>query len=246
MAKTSLYSIYFFSVSILLNCSHGTSTSTSIGTLSSPTSFLRNSSNNNKNSDNNEDQKSDDKFLLSSSSSSCKKSCTYGDIDSLQVCFTDDDKYAEFHDIFMREQEEEEGYHSSLLLDWTCRYHQEKENQSAELEVSSSDVYDSEGGEEVDDSDSNESKQEQEGNDKSNPLLEDCLMSGVTEKTCGSGFLESACVWCSEPVLGLCVTPPVSMSIGRMPIFNCGHVEKQVDTMSSSELDVKHEIVREE
>lgn len=243
MAKTSLYSIYFFSVSILLNFSHGTSTSTSIGTLSSPTSFLRNSSNNNKNSDNNEDQKSDDKFLLSSSSSSCKKSCTYGDIDSLQVCFTDDDKYEEFHDIFMREQEEEEeGYHSSLLLDWTCHHHQEKENQSAELEVSSSasssKVYDSEGGGgEVDDSDSDESKQEQESNDKSNPLLEDCLMSGVTEKTCGSGFLESACVWCSEPVLGLCVTPPVSMSIGRMPIFNCGHVEEQVNTV---------EIVREE
>lgn len=53
-----------------------------------------------------------------------------------------------------------------------------------------------------------------------NKSLTDCLLSGSNEKECKINS-NSTCVWCAEPVAGLCVTPKVARSIGKLPIFKC-------------------------
>jgi hypothetical protein len=52
-------------------------------------------------------------------------------------------------------------------------------------------------------------------------VLWDCLMSGSDGPSCKSNS-NGTCVWCAEPIYGLCVTPDVSDKIGKMPFFNCG------------------------
>lgn len=51
--------------------------------------------------------------------------------------------------------------------------------------------------------------------------LWDCLLDGSDSESCKSNS-QGTCVWCAEPIAGLCVTPGVAAKIGRLPFFNCG------------------------
>lgn len=49
----------------------------------------------------------------------------------------------------------------------------------------------------------------------------DCLVSGTDSSSCAANS-EGSCIWCAEPVFGLCVTPRVADKIGNLPYFSCG------------------------
>jgi hypothetical protein len=51
------------------------------------------------------------------------------------------------------------------------------------------------------------------------PKLTECLLSAVTDQDCGT--VVSGCIWCKEPVYGLCVTESAAKRIGWMPFFTC-------------------------
>ena len=51
-------------------------------------------------------------------------------------------------------------------------------------------------------------------------ILWDCLMSGSDGPSCRLNS-NNTCVWCAEPIYGLCVTPSVAESIGKLPMFDC-------------------------
>jgi hypothetical protein len=48
----------------------------------------------------------------------------------------------------------------------------------------------------------------------------DCLMAGTDSESCTQNS-KGSCVWCAEPVFGLCVTPQVAERIGNLPYFEC-------------------------
>ena len=48
----------------------------------------------------------------------------------------------------------------------------------------------------------------------------DCLLAASDGPTCRD-YDDGACVWCAEPIYGLCVTPQVADRIGALPFFNC-------------------------
>ena len=54
--------------------------------------------------------------------------------------------------------------------------------------------------------------------------LWDCLMGGSNGEECRS-YDEGECVWCAEPIFGLCVTANVANKIGNLPFFNCDSAE---------------------
>ncbi|KAI2493876.1 hypothetical protein MHU86_20672 [Fragilaria crotonensis] len=47
-----------------------------------------------------------------------------------------------------------------------------------------------------------------------------CLMTGVDSASC-TGATNGTCIWCAEPVLGLCVTPEVAAKLNFLPFFTC-------------------------
>ena len=55
------------------------------------------------------------------------------------------------------------------------------------------------------------------GNDP--PKITDCLLSASSSADCGSVVGE--CVWCAEPVYGLCVTETAARRMNIMPFFSC-------------------------
>jgi len=52
------------------------------------------------------------------------------------------------------------------------------------------------------------------------PKLTDCLLSAVSSEDCGS--VVPGCVWCAEPIYGLCVTENAASKMRMMPFFKCG------------------------
>mmetsp|Transcript_22087 Transcript_22087/g.50959 ORF Transcript_22087/g.50959 Transcript_22087/m.50959 type:complete len:147 (+) Transcript_22087:420-860(+) len=50
--------------------------------------------------------------------------------------------------------------------------------------------------------------------------LWDCLMAASDGPSCRS-FDDGSCVWCAEPIFGLCVTRAVADKIGNLPFFTC-------------------------
>ena len=52
------------------------------------------------------------------------------------------------------------------------------------------------------------------------PKLTDCLLSAVSSGDCGS--VVPGCVWCAEPIYGLCVTENAASRMRMMPFFECG------------------------
>lgn len=51
------------------------------------------------------------------------------------------------------------------------------------------------------------------------PTVTSCLLSAVSADDCGT-VLEG-CVWCAEPIYGLCVTPSAASKMKFMPFFTC-------------------------
>ncbi|CAB9529132.1 expressed unknown protein [Seminavis robusta] len=56
--------------------------------------------------------------------------------------------------------------------------------------------------------------------EKDAPSIYDCLQAASGGEECRSSF-DGQCVWCAEPVYGLCVTPKVADMIGVLPFFTC-------------------------
>jgi len=53
----------------------------------------------------------------------------------------------------------------------------------------------------------------------SSPSLSDCLLSASTSVDCGVAV--EGCIWCAEPVYGLCVTESAAKRMNIMPFFTC-------------------------
>mmetsp|Transcript_34150 Transcript_34150/g.62806 ORF Transcript_34150/g.62806 Transcript_34150/m.62806 type:complete len:113 (-) Transcript_34150:348-686(-) len=51
------------------------------------------------------------------------------------------------------------------------------------------------------------------------PTLTNCLLSAVSSDDCGSEV--AGCIWCAEPIYGLCVTPTAANKMKFMPFFTC-------------------------
>jgi hypothetical protein len=47
-----------------------------------------------------------------------------------------------------------------------------------------------------------------------------CLVTGDDSASCTEAS-QGACIWCAEPVLGLCVTPEVASKLNYLPYFSC-------------------------
>lgn len=47
-----------------------------------------------------------------------------------------------------------------------------------------------------------------------------CLMNGTDSAFCTEAS-QGDCIWCAEPLYGLCVTPKVASKIRYIPYFNC-------------------------
>jgi hypothetical protein len=58
------------------------------------------------------------------------------------------------------------------------------------------------------------------------PKLADCLLSAASSDDCGS--VVPGCVWCAEPIYGLCVTESAASKMRMMPFFECGAEERLV------------------
>lgn len=48
----------------------------------------------------------------------------------------------------------------------------------------------------------------------------DCLLTGTDSATCTDAS-QGSCIWCAEPVYGLCVTPDVAAKLRYLPFFYC-------------------------
>lgn len=55
--------------------------------------------------------------------------------------------------------------------------------------------------------------------DDDDPKLTDCLLSAVSATDCGS--ILPKCIWCKEPIAGLCVTESAAKKMNLMPFFTC-------------------------
>jgi hypothetical protein len=53
----------------------------------------------------------------------------------------------------------------------------------------------------------------------SSPKLSECLLSAVSDDDCGKAV--EGCVWCAEPIYGLCLTPVLAQKVRWMPFFTC-------------------------
>jgi hypothetical protein len=47
----------------------------------------------------------------------------------------------------------------------------------------------------------------------------DCLLAGTDSASC-TDATKGACIWCAEPVYGLCVTPEAAAKLAYLPFFN--------------------------
>mmetsp|Transcript_26559 Transcript_26559/g.56123 ORF Transcript_26559/g.56123 Transcript_26559/m.56123 type:complete len:118 (-) Transcript_26559:156-509(-) len=56
-------------------------------------------------------------------------------------------------------------------------------------------------------------------NNDGSPKLTDCLLSAVNSDDCGT--VVEGCIWCAEPVYGLCVTGTAAKRMNVMPFFSC-------------------------
>eukprot|EP00956_Cyclotella_meneghiniana_P008792 scaffold12009_cov61-Cyclotella_meneghiniana.AAC.8 len=71
------------------------------------------------------------------------------------------------------------------------------------------------------------------GNDTSgsagstSPKLSECLLSAVSNDDCGTAV--AGCIWCAEPIYGLCLTESAAQKVRWMPFFTCtfGMVEDE-------------------
>jgi hypothetical protein len=59
-----------------------------------------------------------------------------------------------------------------------------------------------------------------DNNNKDAPSIYDCLQAASGGDECRAAF-DGQCVWCAEPIYGLCVTPSVAHMIGALPFFKC-------------------------
>lgn len=50
--------------------------------------------------------------------------------------------------------------------------------------------------------------------------LWECLTTGVDSASC-TDATKGSCIWCAEPVYGLCVTPEVASKLNYLPFFTC-------------------------
>lgn len=55
---------------------------------------------------------------------------------------------------------------------------------------------------------------------RASPSIYDCLQAASGREECHDSF-DGACVWCAEPVYGLCVTSSVASKLGNLPFFKC-------------------------
>jgi hypothetical protein len=46
--------------------------------------------------------------------------------------------------------------------------------------------------------------------------LSECILQD--ESSCDA---DAECVWCAEPIAGMCVTPDIAQKIGNLPFFKC-------------------------
>ena len=51
------------------------------------------------------------------------------------------------------------------------------------------------------------------------PTLTNCLLSASSSTDCGT--IVPGCVWCAEPVYGLCVSETAAKRMNNMPFFTC-------------------------
>ena len=51
------------------------------------------------------------------------------------------------------------------------------------------------------------------------PTLTNCLLSASNSTDCGT--IVPGCVWCAEPVYGLCVSETAAKRMNNMPFFTC-------------------------
>jgi len=52
------------------------------------------------------------------------------------------------------------------------------------------------------------------------PSIYDCLQAASGSDECHAAF-GGKCVWCAEPIYGLCVTPSVASKLANLPFFTC-------------------------
>ncbi len=55
--------------------------------------------------------------------------------------------------------------------------------------------------------------------DDSSPTLTNCLLSAVNSNDCGT--IIAGCIWCAEPIYGLCVSETAAIKMKVMPFFKC-------------------------
>ncbi|KAL3798719.1 hypothetical protein HJC23_004470 [Cyclotella cryptica] len=58
------------------------------------------------------------------------------------------------------------------------------------------------------------------------PKLTDCLLSAVSGDDCGT--VVAGCIWCKEPVYGLCLTESAAERVRWMPFFKCNLPEEKM------------------
>ena len=51
------------------------------------------------------------------------------------------------------------------------------------------------------------------------PKLMECLLSASSSYDCGTAV--AGCIWCKEPIAGLCVTETAAKRMSMMPFFDC-------------------------
>ena len=62
--------------------------------------------------------------------------------------------------------------------------------------------------------------------DQDSPKLTDCLLSAVSGDDCGT--VVAGCIWCKEPVYGLCLTASAAERVRWMPFFKCDLLAEQM------------------
>ena len=68
---------------------------------------------------------------------------------------------------------------------------------------------------------------------RSSPSIYDCLQAASGSEECHDSF-DGACVWCAEPVYGLCVTSSVASKLGNLPFFKCDNDTRSIKTNDAS------------
>ncbi|KAL3766991.1 hypothetical protein ACHAWO_004965 [Cyclotella atomus] len=62
--------------------------------------------------------------------------------------------------------------------------------------------------------------------DDPSPKLSECLLSAVSDDDCGT-VLEG-CIWCAEPIYGLCLTESAAKKVKWMPFLTCTFPDEEV------------------